>query len=116
MNLYHTASGVTLCVCMLLILFKLSEQSTSPMFSKHDRMVEQILDLSDHYYRDSRAATDDVERLKLRAMALSLLTYASVIRRNDVLEHTAGYSVTRRIKHIETDLHNLRQSIVPNNA
>ena len=110
-DLLHTSIVVTLSTSVLLVLFRISEQH-SAQTSPGIHSVEQVLDVADQYYADSKKG-DDVERFRLKAMTLSLLKYANVSLRSDTLENVAGYSVGRRIKHIEQDLARLRQNIAP---
>jgi hypothetical protein len=109
MNLLHTSVAVTLTTSVLLLLFRITEHSPPSASTVH---IEQIMDVADQYYDDAkRVASDDIERLRLKAMALALLRYANASLRIDVLENVSGYSVGRRIKHLEQDLARLRQNI-----
>lgn len=105
-SLEYTSIVVTGSTIFLLLLYRITEISTSS--PSH---IEQVIDTADQYYEEARSATSDVDRLRLKAMALSLFRYASVSMRSDVLENIAGYSVGRRIKHIEQDMSRLRQSM-----
>lgn len=108
-DLAITAVTVTVSITILMVLFRLSETTTP----SSQRQVEQMVELADQYYEDARASTHDIERFRLKAMTMSLLKLASLSLRADILENITGYSVARRIKHIEQDLTRLRQSIVP---
>ena len=108
MDLVHTSVAVTLTTSVLLVLFRISEHTPSAPTAH----VEQIVDVADQYYDDAkRVATDDADRLRLKSMALALLRHANASLRVDVLENVSGYSVGRRIKHLEQDVARLRQNI-----
>lgn len=109
-DLSQTAVLVTVCTGVLLILFRISEH-TSPAVSRTERLVTQMADLSDQYYDDARATRDDVERLHLKSMALSLLQFANATVSHERLEHMVGYSVRRRIKHLQQDITRIRQNV-----
>ena len=111
MDLLHTSVAVTLSTSVLLILFRISEQTPS-VSTAH---IEQVVEVADQYYDDAkRVASDDIDRLRLKSMSLALLRYANASLRIDVLENLSGYSVGRRIKHLEQDLTRLRQNIERN--
>ena len=108
-DLLHTSILVTVTTSVLLVLFRISENTPTSASTTH---IEQIVDVADQYYDDAKKnASDDIERYRLKSMTLSLLRYANASLRTDVLENVAGYSVARRIKHIEQDLTRLRQNI-----
>lgn len=109
-DLTQTAVLVTVCIGVMLILFRISEH-TSPAVTRTERIVTQMVDLSDRYYEDSRATRDDAERLHLKSMALSLLQFSNATLSHERLEHIVGYSVRRRIKHLQQDITRIRQNI-----
>lgn len=108
MDLFHTSVAVTLSTSVLLVLFRISEHTPS-VSTAH---IEQVVEVADQYYDDAKkVTTDDIDRFRLKSMALALLRYANASLRVDVLENVSGYSVGRRIKHLEQDLTRLRQNI-----
>ena len=109
-DLTQSAIIVTVCVSVMLILFRISEH-TSPAASRTERIVTQMVDLSDQYYEDSRGTRDDAERLQLKSMTLSLLQFANASLPHERLEHIVGFSVRRRIKHLQQDITRTRQNI-----
>ena len=110
-TLQHTVVGVSLCASTLLVLFRISEQGTSYVAKRSERMVEEMIELAERYHDESKRTTeglDDLERMKLKAMALSLLQYAQIALSDDVLETIAGYSVGRRVRHLQQEMNKLR--------
>ena len=109
-DLAHTAVVVTVCTCVLLILFRISEH-TSPAATRTERLVAQMIDRADQYYDDARASRDDAERLHLKSMALSRHQFSNATLSHERLEHLVGYSVRRRIKHLQQDISRIRQNV-----
>lgn len=114
-DLVQTAVLVTVGTSVLLVLFRISEH-TSPAVTRTEKLVSQMTDLSEQYYEDARHTKDDVERVRLKAMALSLLQFANATLPHERLEHMVGYSVRRRIKHLQQDLSRIHQNMAPNAA
>ena len=109
-DISHTATLVTVCLSVMLILFRIAEH-TSPAVTRSERIVNQIVDLSDQFYEDARGTSDDLERFYLQSMALSLLQFANATLPHERLEHIVGFSVRRRIKHLQQDITRMRQNI-----
>ncbi len=112
LTLLHTSALTTAFTVVVLVLIRISESVALRGDDGSARLMEQIVDLSDHLYAESKECTDDLESFRLKAMTLSLLQFASAASlRSDALENLTGYSVARRVKHIEQDMTRLRQNI-----
>ena len=108
-TLDYTALLVTVAVGVLLVLLRVTEH-TSPVTMGTERIVAQMIDLSDLYCEDAGTATDDIERLRFRAQALSLLRLANTLLPREHLERLSGYSVRRRIRQLEQQVSSVNQN------
>lgn len=101
---------MTVCTSVMLILMRISEHS-NPATTGTERLVSQVVDLSEQYLEEARTTQDKIETMQLKSMTLSLLRFANVTLSHERLEHLVGYSVRRRIRHLEQDINRLRLSL-----